>query len=119
MLAFDHEFHAIVPATFTQAVLPMLRSREFVHARPTSGTVTKGSTRGPRPSLAPSTGPDCRHLVAPTVQLENVVGENVALRYRVKTSGPLSVTAIVCSKCAESFPSAVMTLQPSSRTYVS
>ena len=37
----------------------------------------------------------------------------------VKTSGPLSVTAMVCSKCAESCPSWVITPQPSSSTYVS
>src|SRR5262245_7249991 len=38
---------------------------------------------------------------------------------RVSTSGLSSVTAIVCSKCAERLPSAVITVQPSSSTSVS
>src|ERR1039458_5110417 len=43
----------------------------------------------------------------------------IAAQACVSTSGPSSVTAIVCSKCAERLPSAVTTLQPSSSSMVS
>src|ERR1051326_2152867 len=38
---------------------------------------------------------------------------------RVSTSGPSSVTAIVCSKCAARLPSFVTAVQPSSRIFTS
>ena len=43
----------------------------------------------------------------------------IAAQACVSTSGPSSVTAMVCSKCAERLPSAVTTLQPSSSSIVS
>src|SRR5262249_11886880 len=43
------------------------------------------------------------------------VGARIYVIRRVKTSGPSSVTAIVCSKCAARLPSLVTAVQPSSR----
>ena len=59
-----------------------------------------------------------KSLPDPRTQLASDRPDGNRVAPTVRISGPLSVTATVCSKCADRAPSAVTTVQPSSRSRV-
>src|SRR5687768_10538741 len=57
-------------------------------------------------------------LGAPDYNVTAADSRGLAEDTRVRTSGPSSVMAMVCSACALGFPSTVTTVQPSAKTLV-
>src|SRR5215472_1266876 len=102
-------FLLFVYRSFCHALLKTPRREKIARRAGKLVVAPKSFPPGPKPRTAPqnslrSKDLSCIHQTGPLASLG-----------RVKTQGPLFVTATVCSKCAESLPSSVTAVQSSSK----
>src|SRR5664280_2778975 len=127
ILLFSYHVGPVVDVRHDHVVVAVSAPHSEAHRRSAtlSGTGTPQHTRGqPNDQSSPS-GPNCQSdpcsAARPTRRWpgrRRPRGPEGGGQRTVNTSGPSSVTAMVCSKWADSRPSAVTTLHPSSRSRV-